>query len=109
MAGDLIVNLGDANFKEFISKAQIPVLVDFWADWCGPCKMLAPILEDLAGDYKGKVQVAKVNVDQNKVISSDFEVSSIPMLVIFKGGAEAGRFIGFKNKKDLSSILDNNI
>ncbi len=109
MASDLIKNLGDANFSDFVSTTQIPVLVDFWADWCGPCKMIAPVVEEIAGEYQGKVQVAKVNVDQNRAIPAEFKISSIPTLVMFKGGFEVERFVGFKTKKELKSILDKHV
>ncbi|MFZ5647918.1 MAG: thioredoxin [Bacillota bacterium] len=109
MPNDLIKNLSDASFKDFISSAQTPVLVDFWADWCGPCKMIAPVVEEVAGEYQGKVQVAKVNVDQNRNITSEFKINSIPTLIMFKGGSEVDRFVGFKTKKELKSILDKHI
>ncbi|MCL6479561.1 MAG: thioredoxin [Peptococcaceae bacterium] len=109
MASDLIKNLGDANFKEFITTTRTPVLVDFWADWCGPCKMIAPVVEEIAGEYQGKVQVAKVNVDQNRDIPAEFKISSIPTLVMFKDGAEVERFVGFRTKKELKSILDKHV
>lgn len=109
MASDLIRTLGDENFKDFVSTAETPVLIDFWADWCGPCKMIAPVVEEIAGEYEGKVQVAKVNVDQNRAIPTEFKISSIPTLVMFKEGSEVERFVGFRTKKELKAILDKHI
>ena len=106
MASDLIKNLEDGSFKEYIASAQTPVLVDFWAEWCGPCKMIAPVVEEIASEYQGKIQVAKVNVDNNRAIPSEYKISSIPTLVMFKGGNEVERFVGFRTKKELKSILD---
>ncbi len=105
MAGSVKV-LNDADFKEFISTAKTPVLVDFYADWCGPCKMIAPVLEEVAGEYEGKVQIAKVNVDENRNVPGEFNVSSIPTLIMVKDGNEAERFVGYKNKKELKDIID---
>jgi len=109
LASDLIRTLGDENFKDFVSTAETPVLIDFWADWCGPCKMIAPVVEEIAGEYEGKVQVAKVNVDQNRAIPTEFKISSIPTLVMFKEGSEVERFVGFRTKKELKAILDKHI
>jgi len=106
LSSDLLKNLEDSTFKEFISTNQTPVLVDFWAEWCGPCKMIAPVIEEIASEYQGKIQVAKVNVDENRAIPAEFKVNSIPTLVLFKGGAEVDRFVGFRAKKELKSILD---
>lgn len=109
MPNDLIKSLSDVNFKDFVASVQTPVLVDFWADWCGPCKMIAPVVEEVAGEYQGKVQVAKVNVDQNRNIAAEFKINSIPTLIVFKGGSEVDRFVGFKTKKELKTILDKHI
>ncbi|MFZ5652666.1 MAG: thioredoxin [Bacillota bacterium] len=109
MPNDLIKSLSDANFKDFLASAQTPVLVDFWAEWCGPCKMIAPVVEEVAGEYQGKVQVAKLNVDQNRNITAEFKINSIPTLIVFNGGSEVDRFVGFKTKKELKTILDKHI
>ncbi|WP_347487703.1 thioredoxin [Desulfoscipio sp. XC116] len=109
VASDKISILGEANFQDFISNAKTPVLVDFWAEWCGPCKMIAPVVEEIAAEYEGKVQVAKLNVDESKSIPSSFSVVSIPTLIVFKGGNEVERIVGFRTKKELQSILDKHI
>jgi len=109
LSSDMIKMLEDTNFKDFISTSPTPVLVDFWADWCGPCKMIAPMVEEVATEYEGKVQVAKLNVDQNRSVTGEFKINSIPTLIVFKGGSEADRFVGFKTKKELKAILDKHI
>lgn len=106
MASDNISILGEANFNEFINNAAVPVLVDFWADWCGPCKMIAPVIEEVAEEYKGKIQVAKVNVDENKSIPAGYGVVSIPTLIMFQGGKEVERIVGFRTKKELQVLLN---
>ncbi|SFR03016.1 thioredoxin [Desulfoscipio geothermicus] len=109
MASERIVALGGANFKEFIDNATMPVLVDFWAEWCGPCKMIAPVIEEVAAEYEGKVQVAKFNVDEDKTVPSNYSIVSIPTLIVFKDGNEVERIIGFKTKKELQAVLDKHV
>ena len=109
MAGENINILGESNFQQFIDGAATPVLVDFWAEWCGPCKMIAPVVEEVAKDYAGKLAVAKLNVDDNKTIPSSFSVVSIPTLIVFKGGKEVERIVGFRTKKELQALLDKHI
>ena len=94
MASDLIKHVSDASFKADVLDATSPVLVDFWAEWCGPCKMIAPILDEVAGSYNGKLQIAKVNVDENPGVSQAFRVMSIPTLILFKDGREIDRKAG---------------
>ncbi|MFZ5597468.1 MAG: thioredoxin [Bacillota bacterium] len=109
MASENIKSLRDETFKGFVSSTQVPVLVDFWAEWCGPCKMIAPVIEELAAEYQGKIEVAKVNVDQNRAIPMELRINSIPTLIVFKGGSEVERSVGFKTKKELKSILDKHL
>ncbi|MDK2889088.1 thioredoxin [Desulfofundulus australicus DSM 11792] len=109
MVGENIQTLTDANFKEFVTTAQVPVLVDFWAEWCGPCKMIAPVVEEIAAEFAGKVQVAKLNVDENQKTPADYKVISIPTLIIFKNGQEIERSIGFKTKREIKAILEKHL
>ena len=93
-----IITLTDATFDETIATSDVPVLVDFWAEWCGPCKVIAPILEEIAGEQAGRVKIAKLNIDENLDITRRFEVMSIPTLVLFKDGEAVQRLIGAKPK-----------
>ena len=104
MAGN-ISTLTDTNFDEEIKGADEPVLVDFWAEWCGPCKMIAPVLEEIANEHPGKIRIAKLNVDENLEISRRFEVMSIPTLILFKDGEPQLRLIGAKGKGQLLQEL----
>jgi thioredoxin 1 len=100
-----ISTLTDNTFDEEIGAAAEPVIVDFWAEWCGPCKMIAPILEEIATEQSGKVRVAKLNVDDNPDVARRFEVMSIPTLIVFKDGQPAKRMIGAKGKGQLLQEL----
>ncbi|HEY6426366.1 MAG TPA: thioredoxin [Acidimicrobiales bacterium] len=93
-----IVNLTDATFDEHVKGSDVPVLVDFWAEWCGPCKMITPILEEIAEEQQGKIQIAKLNVDDSLDVSRRFDVMSIPTLILFKDGEPQVRLIGAKPK-----------
>jgi thioredoxin 1 len=101
-----IITLTDANFSAETGKATLPVLVDFWASWCGPCQMMAPVLEKVAVDYSGRLTVGKLNVDENQATARQFNVMSIPTLVIFKNGVEKTRFTGFRPQEEIARLLD---
>ena len=98
--------LSDATFDETIGAAEQPVLVDFWAEWCGPCKMIAPILEEIAGEHPEALSVAKLNVDENPDVARRFGVMSIPTMIVFKDGQEAKRLVGAKAKGQLLQELN---
>ena len=100
-----IITVKDTDFGEKVVKSQIPVLLDFWAEWCGPCKMAEPSLEELSTAYAGKVQIAKINVDENSVVPGKFGVMSIPTTILFKGGQEIGRQVGFSGKQAFEDLL----
>ena len=105
MAG-AVVEFSDSNFQSEVMQSATPVLVDFWAPWCGPCRMIAPLIEELAGEYKGSVKIGKLNVDDSPKTAMDYGVSSIPTLILFKGGEVVNRFVGVKPKAALQQLLD---
>ena len=106
MASDLIKHVSDASFQADVLDATAPVLVDFWAEWCGPCKMIAPILDEVAGTYQGKIQVAKVNVDDNRDVPAKFGIRGIPTLIMFKDGQIAATKVGALTKAELTAFID---
>ena len=109
MASDLIKHISDASFESDVLKADKPVLVDYWAEWCGPCKMIAPILDEVSQSYKDKLQIAKMNVDENPLTASSYGIVSIPTLNVFQGGRVVKQIIGAKPKvallRDLAEYL----
>lgn len=108
MSGN-IVYVTDASFEGDVLKASGPVLVDFWADWCGPCKMIAPILDEIANEYAGKVKVAKLNIDENPGTPPKFGIRGIPTLMLFKDGNVEATKVGAVSKSQLTAFLDSNI
>jgi len=106
MSNDAIVHVTDASFADEVLNANIPVLVDFWAAWCGPCKMIAPVLDDLATQYEGKIKIAKVDVDANKETPAKFNIRGIPTLIIFKNGAAEATKVGALSRAQLIDFID---
>ncbi|HUY35197.1 MAG TPA: thioredoxin [Pirellulales bacterium] len=104
--GAHVVELTDANFQAEVVDSSQPVLVDFWAPWCGPCRMIAPLIEELASEYVGAVKVGKLNIDDSPQSASNLGVSSIPTLMVFKGGQVVERFVGVQAKSRLQKALD---
>jgi len=100
-----LIHFTDANFDEMVLKAEKPVLVDFFADWCGPCRMVAPIIEELAKTYEGKMVVGKVDVDANSIVAGKYGVMSIPTVVLFDGGKEIARQVGFGGKEVYETMV----
>ena len=106
MASDLIKHISDASFDADVIQSSTPVIVDFWAEWCGPCKMIAPILDEVASAYQGKLQVAKMNVDENRDIPAKFGIRGIPTLMVFKDGQLAATKVGAMSKAQLTAFID---
>ena len=98
--------LNDDNFESEVLNSEIPVLVDFWAEWCGPCRALAPVIEEIAEDYSGEIKVGKLNVDENPGASSAYDVRSIPTLIVFKDGAVLDRIVGALPKNHITDLVD---
>ena len=105
MAGSQVVYIKGDNWKPEVLDATLPVVVDFWAEWCGPCKMSAPLLDDLSVELAGKLKIAKVNIDENREVAAQFQIRSIPTLLIFKGGQVKGQMVGAMNKTQLKEKL----
>ncbi len=106
MAASNIVTLTQENFQKEVLQSSQPILVDFWAEWCGPCKMLAPILDELAGEYDGRVRIGKVNIDEYQNLAAQFGIRSIPTLLMFKQGQVSDQVVGARSKRDLKATFD---
>jgi thioredoxin 1 len=106
MASDLIKHTTDATFEADVLKSATPVLVDYWAEWCGPCKMIAPVLDEVATAYQGKLQIVKMNVDENRTVPGQFGIRGIPTLMVFKNGQLAATKVGAMSKTQLTAFVD---
>src|SRR4029453_1916650 len=106
MAGENVKEFTDVNFESEVLKSTEPVLVDFWAEWCMPCKMLAPTIEKIANDYVGKVKVGKIDTDANRDVAMKFAISAIPTVILFKNGQVAQKFVGLRQERDFKEALD---
>ena len=104
-----IQHISDTSFEQDVLKSEVPVLVDYWAEWCGPCKMIAPILEEVSRDYDGRLQVAKLNVDDNQTVPARFSIRGIPTLMLFKGGEVVATKVGALSKSQLAAFLDSHL
>ena len=101
-----VMEFNTDNFETEVVQSDVPVLVDFWAPWCGPCKMIGPIIEELAGEFNGKVKIGKVNVDNNQQLAANFGIKGIPTVMLFKGGESINSFVGLRSKEDLAAALN---
>ena len=109
MSNELIVHATDATFEQEVLKSELPVLLDFWATWCGPCKMIAPVLDDLAVEFEGKVKIVKINIDDNEQTPAQFGVRGIPTLMIFKNGQNVATKVGALAKGQLTAFINASI
>jgi len=107
--GNNIVHTSDATFDQDILKADRPVLLDFWAEWCGPCKMIAPVLDEIAAEYQGRLTIAKINIDENPQTPPKFGIRGIPTLILFKNGTVEAQKVGAVSKSQLAAFLDSNL
>lgn len=109
MAGGKVVTVSDQEFDDSILQSDKPALIDFWAEWCQPCKMLAPTVEELAGEYEGKIVVGKVNVDDNPQTATKYGIRGIPTLLFFKDGQVVQQLVGVKSKAEIKKVIDENL
>ena len=103
---DQVLHVGDDDFEAQVLKSETPVLVDFWAEWCGPCKMIGPILDEIAEEYSGRVKIGKVNIDQQPELATQYGVRAIPTLLLFHKGQVADQMVGLRSKRDLKASFD---
>jgi thioredoxin 1 len=106
MASQNITTVTQENFKQEVLQSPQPILLDFWAEWCGPCKMLSPILDELAQEYEGRVRIGKVNIDEHQELAAEFGIRSIPTMLLFQQGQVAEQLVGLRSKRDLKAALD---
>lgn len=106
MPSSNIVTLNKANFAEQVLQSSVPVLVDFWAEWCGPCKMIAPVLDELAGEYGERVKIGKVNIDEEQGLAGEYGIRAIPTLLLFNKGQVSEQIVGLRSKRDLKASFD---
>ena len=109
MSGTNIINTSDADFDRDVLKSEQPVLIDFWAEWCGPCKMIAPILDEIANDYSERLRIAKLNIDENPATPPKYGIRGIPTLILFKNGTVEAQKVGAVSKSQLAAFLDSNL
>jgi thioredoxin 1 len=109
MSSELIKHVSDASFQSEVLESGTPVLVDYWAEWCGPCKMIAPMLDEVSKDYDGRLQIAKLNVDENREVPAKYAIRGIPTLMLFKGGQVAATKVGALSKAQLTAFLDGHL
>ena len=109
MAGDNVLNFTDASFDSDVLRSEVPVLVDFWAEWCGPCRAMSPTIDAIASEYAGKAKVGKLNVDDNPGVAARFQIRGIPTILVFKGGNVAEQIVGLVNKDKVQGILNKHL